>query len=89
MPASGMKERCEFDFRPHDLRRTAASGMAALGTARETLSKILNHKSADGSVTAIYDRYSREAEMRRALFAWGSKLEAILEQKAQKVFRIG
>jgi len=84
-----LKERCEFDFRPHDLRRTAASGMASLGTARETLSKILNHKSADGSVTAIYDRYDREAEMRRALFAWGSKLEGILDQKSPKVVRIG
>ncbi len=63
--------------------------MAALGTPRDTLSKILNHKSADGSVTAIYDRYDREAEMRRALFAWGSKLEAILDQKSPKVFRIG
>ncbi len=84
-----LKKRCGFDFRPHDLRRTAASGMAALGTSRETLSKILNHKSADGSVTAIDDRYDREAEMRRALFAWGSKLEAILDQKSPKVFRIG
>ena len=84
-----LKKRCGFDFRPHDFRRTAASGMAALGTSRETLSKILNHKSADGSVTAIYDRYDREAEMRRALFAWGSKLEAILDQKSPKVFRIG
>ena len=53
------------------------------------LSKILNHTSADGSVTAIYDRYNREAEMRRALFAWGSKLEAVIDQKSPKVFRIG
>ncbi|MEE8587264.1 MAG: tyrosine-type recombinase/integrase [Acidobacteriota bacterium] len=84
-----LRKRCGFHFTPHDLRRTAASGMAALGTPRDTLSKILNHKSADGSVTAIYDRYDREAEMRRALFAWGSKLEAILDQKSPKVFRIG
>ncbi len=27
-----LKKRCGFDFRPHDLRRTATSGMAALGT---------------------------------------------------------
>ncbi len=40
-------------------------------------------------MTAIYDRYDREAEMRRALFAWGSKMEAILDQKSPKVVRIG
>ena len=44
--------------------------MAALGTSRETLSKILNHKSADVSVTAIYDR---EARMRRARSPGGTR----------------
>ena len=38
---------------PHDLRRTAASHIAALGVDRFTLARILNH--ADQSVTSIYD----------------------------------
>ena len=61
---------------PHDLRRTAASGMTALGINRLVVSKILNH--VENSVTAIYDRHSYDAEKRHALEAWASHLENIL-----------
>jgi integrase len=40
---------------PHDLRRTAASKMRAMGVYRVVVQAILNHK--DRSVTAVYDRY--------------------------------
>ena len=80
---------CGFHFTPHDLRRTAASGMAALGVSRVTLARILNHKSADSTVTALYDRYDRMPEMRKALFAWGEKVEAIVTRRDKKVVRIG
>ena len=63
------------DIRPHDLRRTAASHMAALGVNRLTLSKILNH--VETGVTAIYDRHSYDQEKRDALEAWGRRLEEI------------
>ena len=61
---------------PHDLRRTAASGMTALGISRLTVAKILNH--TDGSVTGVYDRYSYDAEQRHALDAWAAHLDGIL-----------
>jgi integrase len=67
------------DVRPHDFRRTAASGMASGGIARLTISKILNH--VETGVTAIYDRHSYDAEKQAALVWWDQKLTAILEKK--------
>ncbi len=64
---------------PHDLRRTAASNMAALGINRLVISKILNH--VETSVTAIYDRHGYDAEKRHALEAWAAHLEGILSGK--------
>ncbi len=64
---------------PHDLRRTAASNMAALGINRLVISKILNH--VETSVTAIYDRHGYDTEKRHALEAWAGHLEGILSGK--------
>lgn len=61
---------------PHDLRRTAASHMTAMGIPRLHVSKVLNH--TEGGVTAIYDRHSYDKEKRQALEAWGRKLESIV-----------
>jgi integrase len=63
-------------FTPHDLRRTAASQMTALGIARLVVSKLLNH--AENSVTAIYDRHSYDKEKKEALDLWGEKLADIV-----------
>ena len=73
---------------PHDLRRTAASGMTALGINRLVVSKILNH--VETSVTAIYDRHGYDAEKRHALEAWAAHLEEILssEPKADNVVKL-
>lgn len=65
-------------FTPHDLRRTAASYMTALGISRLTVSKLLNH--ADNSVTAIYDRHDYAKEKKEALELWSKKLKKILEE---------
>ena len=64
---------------PHDLRRTAASNMAALGINRLVIGKILNH--VENSVTAIYDRHGYDKEKRHALDAWAAHLEGILSGK--------
>jgi len=50
--------------------------MTSAGISRLTVSKILNH--AEGGVTAVYDRYSYDAEKRQALELWGRRLEAII-----------
>ena len=60
----------------HDLRRSAASHMTALGIPRLVVSKVLNH--SDRSVTAVYDRHSYNQEKRHALDAWGSRLQEII-----------
>ncbi len=64
------------EFKPHDLRRTAASHIAALGTPRFIVERLLNH--ADRSVTGIYDRYEYGKEKQAALDAWDRKLRALL-----------
>lgn len=62
---------------PHDLRRTAASHMTALGVPRLVVAKILNH--ADNSVTSIYDRHSYDQEKQKALCSWEIKLKIIMQ----------
>src|SRR3546814_20574027 len=43
----------------HDLRRTAASGMARLGQPVQVVAAALNHKSGTiKGVAAVYNRYS-------------------------------
>jgi integrase len=62
--------------RPHDLRRTGASQMTAMGISRLVVSKILNH--TDREITGIYDRHTYDAEKRHALDAWGQRLMEIV-----------
>ena len=63
----------------HDLRRTAASGMAGLGIAPHVVEAVLNHKSGTiKGVAAVYNRYSYAAEKREALDAWARRLDAIV-----------
>ena len=61
---------------PHDLRRSAASGMASLGINRLVIGKVLNH--VENGVTAVYDRHGYDAEKRHALEIWAAHLEEIL-----------
>jgi integrase len=64
-----------FDWWVHDLRRTAASGMARLGTAPHVIEKVLNHKSGlISGVAAVYNRYGYEREKREALQLWANHL---------------
>jgi integrase len=73
-------------FAPHDLRRTAASQMASAGTPRLTIGKILNH--VESGVTATYDRHSYDQEKRKALNAWGRKLESMTSGNKAKVVEL-
>jgi integrase len=66
----------------HDLRRTAASGMAGLGIAPHVVEAVLNHKSGNiKGVAAVYNRYNYADEKRAALDAWARKLEEIVSGK--------
>lgn len=65
----------------HDLRRTFATNLAALGAAPHVVEKLLNHVSGTISgVAAIYNRYAFEKECRAAVEAWEARLQTILEQ---------
>jgi integrase len=62
----------------HDLRRTAASGMARLGIAVHVVEAVLNHRSGTiKGVAAVYNRYSYDGEKRKALEAWGRQIDAL------------
>jgi integrase len=62
---------------PHDLRRTAATGMRALGVPRETVSLVLNHASV-GVTAQHYDHHEGMPERRDALTRWAAHLEHII-----------
>ena len=70
-------------FNVHDLRRTAASQMTALGVPRLHVSKVLNHTVDD--VTETYDRHDYLDEKRAALQLWADTLRTIIKGKRRKV----
>ncbi len=65
-------------FTWHDLRRSAASGMAALGIAPHVIESILNHRSGVISgVARIYNRHDFRAEKAHALATWAAHLDRL------------
>ncbi|MBX3564835.1 MAG: tyrosine-type recombinase/integrase [Sphingomonas sp.] len=71
------------DWRYHDLRRTAASGMAQARVQPHVIEKVLNHMSGKISgVAAVYNRYEYADEMRAALEDWGAYLERLSDKAA-------
>lgn len=61
----------------HDLRRTAATMMARLGFASDTINECLNHIQAD-RMARIYIQDRREADQARAFDALGDRLSALV-----------
>jgi integrase len=71
----------DVDFRGHDLRRTAATRMAAAGVPRDHIARVLNHVEGGARATRVYDRHSYDREKRIALEVWARSLTDILENK--------
>jgi integrase len=70
----------------HDLRRTAASGMARLGIAPQVVDRILNHSAGTiRGVAAVYNRYEFVDERRAALAAWASYVTGLLSPAPRNV----
>lgn len=66
------------DWRLHDLRRTAATGMARLNFSPHVVDKVLNHVSGTiRGVAAVYNRFAYLEERRAALEAWGRYVEQL------------
>lgn len=74
----------------HDLRRTAASGMARLGFPVHVVEAVLNHRSGTiRGVAKVYNRYSYEPERRAALEAWARHVTALVaDEPARNVVEL-
>jgi len=86
--ASVLCRSLTFEFRAHDLRRTAATRMAEVGVPRDHIAKVLNHVEGGPAATRVYDRSNYDAEKRDALDRWARGLAAIIEGKTKKVVPI-
>lgn len=74
----------------HDLRRTAATGLARLGIPVRVTEAVLNHVSGTGGgIVAVYQRHDYADEKRQALDAWARYVMQLVEGKADNVVRIG
>lgn len=91
-PISGfgrLKERVDTalpdetpDWRFHDFRRTASTGMAKLGVMPHVIDAVTNHKSGVVSgVGATYNRYTYFNEKREALELWASQVVKLIQPK--------
>jgi integrase len=70
----------------HDLRRTAASGMARLGVSLPVIEKVLNHTSGSfAGIVGVYQRHEFAEEKRAALQQWADHVEQLVSEKAIKV----
>lgn len=71
----------------HDLRRTAASGMAKLGVPIDHIGRVLNH-APRGITATVYDRHSYMPEKRRALELWCAHLRSLIRPEPGNVVPI-
>jgi integrase len=88
--SEGQAEPVELDaFTLHDLRRTAATGMAGLGFPPHIVEAVLNHRSGTRrGVAGVYNRFDYAAEKRDALEAWARHVLALVEGQPDNVVRI-
>lgn len=70
----------------HDLRRTAASGMARLKIDIHVVEKVLNHSSGSfAGIVGVYQRHTFAEEKRDALQAWGNFVEQLVCAQRQGI----
>ena len=67
-----------FDFRGHDLRRTASTRMAEAGISQADIPEVLNHFEGGPKATHVYNRYPYDREKKIALETWERVLTGIL-----------
>jgi integrase len=66
-------------FTLHDLRRSAATGMASLGIAPHIVDRVLNHQAGKISgVAKVYNRYEYLDERKAALDAWSRHVAGLV-----------
>jgi integrase len=63
----------------HDIRRTAASGMARLGVNLPVIEKLLNHVSGSfGGIVSVYQRHDFAEPKRAAMATWANFVQALV-----------
>jgi integrase len=68
------------EWRLHDIRRTGATNLQALGIPIEVTEAVLNHISGTrAGVAGIYNRYKYEPEKRNALARWDLHLTSLTQ----------
>ena len=74
----------------HDLRRTAATGMAKLGTSLPVIEKCLNHVGGSfGGIVGVYQKHEFAEEKRRAFDAWAAFVsDLVVERRRQNIVRL-
>jgi integrase len=73
----------------HDLRRTAATGMARLNVPPHVVEKVLNHTSGTiRGVAAVYNRFEYLEERRAALAVWGQYIDNLVSPIAPNVVEL-
>ena len=76
-------------FTLHDLRRSAATGMAPLGIAPHVVDKILNHSSGKiVGVAKIYNRFEYLPERKAAFDAWARQFESLIQPPPSNVVEL-
>jgi integrase len=77
------------DWRLHDLRRTAATGLQRLGMRLEVIEAVLGHVSGSrAGIVGVYQRHSFADEKRAALIAWAEHITKISGGTPAKVVPI-
>jgi integrase len=70
----------------HDLRRTAATGMAGIGIQPHVIEAVLNHVSGHkGGIAGIYNRAQYSAEKAQALARWDEHVSTVARGGKSKV----
>jgi integrase len=80
------------DWTLHDLRRTAATGMAKAAVPPHVVERLLNHVSGTfGGVAGVYNRFGYLDEMRAALTVWEQHVLTLLSGLVEppKVLTVG
>ncbi|MBU2135563.1 MAG: tyrosine-type recombinase/integrase, partial [Alphaproteobacteria bacterium] len=76
---AGVELEASAPWRLHDLRRTAATGMAGLGFPPHVVERVLNHVSnTQSGLVGVYQRHEYRQERKAASAAWGAHVGAVL-----------
>lgn len=87
---SRLKERIDAasgvrDWRWHDLRRTARTGMARLGVPRDHAEAAINHISGRSALERTYDRHDYAAEIIAASNRWQAHVAGLIGETGRLV----